>query len=140
MVENFYAEPLLALCLCLALADVTGRESPGEVGLSFWLLLAGAAWVKPEGAAVFALAAVALPLLVWRQGRDGRAALRQVCLARVVGLVLAVGFLCGAVSRMVLASELLDLYVDQMRRIFRLPAMFALFACFPRPNSTQNPS
>ena len=209
LAQYFYAEPLLALFVCLALADVTGRRHASGVGGSFWLLLAGAAWVKPEGVALFALAAVALPFLAWKGGGGWRGAWCQARWAGAVGMLavapwwayvalagglggegggamdwgrlaalwpevgrqlwpgwrdgslvgwvlvpalamalmrrdwrsglclfLAGGLVLGACAQMVFSSVSLEMYFQVFPRIFWLPAVVALFACFPPPEFT----
>jgi hypothetical protein len=61
---------MLGLFLVVAAAELGKAGRPGETRGSFWLALAGAAWVKPEGLVVLSVAAVLLPVWCRVAGRD----------------------------------------------------------------------
>ncbi len=88
LMAAFYAEPMLALFLCLAMARLRGCASPRQVGIWFWLLLAGAAWIKLEGAVLYLVALLAMPLLDAETRKNPRASLRVWIPGWLVGLVL----------------------------------------------------
>jgi hypothetical protein len=86
-VSAFYAEPLLAMALLLALARLNPRVHDAGADLIFWLLLAAAAWTKPEGLFFYAMALGLLPWLAWQSGGGWASARKAFLRGVVVGAV-----------------------------------------------------
>jgi hypothetical protein len=83
MSDSFYAEPMLGFFIALAAGCLGTVDRAAETPWFFWMAMAGAAWVKPEGLVALGTAVLMLPLGAWLADRDGHGAKRLLVQATI---------------------------------------------------------